>query len=575
MDVIIPLLLLMVGGAVVIFFSLKQRKENEEKERIEQEAIEQRRQLELEYRDLEYDVLQTLDFPEINVVSYVDMHVTVKSRATLDKYDIEKFLKDHRSQLEQITQVIYHKAEVSQTVKQFLFNNNYKTHRQYSKLKGKLESLLKDAEGYRIQVDFVSTAGNHLGSKKLLICKEDIEQVNKDPSILMNKTEYNQYIKQQNEQIKQQNKEQLDKKHRKYCDFANKYIDWINSNKEKMIIKADRDILDNLGRQLFDRANNVLKIKTHDSPEWALTQQFISSVNDEIKKIAARNNQIISYYNSQDFLQIKETCVKIMGTQKEFNEYIEQKAQRIALLFGTRVVRNETVVSDENNYVRPYKKTITPFTAEVSSSVFASAENNPLEYVVKHFYPNKTQYPEQIRNLYTLVQELETLKEAKQIIENYKADYKQYLNNVPAYILEQDEAGFYQKLGFANIDESVLEVEYKFVYTSDGGKAQRSFTVPMTDETIVRLIEILENKLTDAAFRKEQRALMTKALRESIKKRDHYTCCECGNSIHKEPNLLLEIDHIMPISKGGKTEESNLQTLCWKCNRSKGNKILE
>ena len=42
---------------------------------------------------------------------------------------------------------------------------------------------------------------------------------------------------------------------------------------------------------------------------------------------------------------------------------------------------------------------INPFTAEVSANVFASAENNPLEYVVKCFYPNKERYPEQIRKL--------------------------------------------------------------------------------------------------------------------------------------------------------------------------------
>ena len=73
---------------------------------------------------------------------------------------------------------------------------------------------------------------------------------------------------------------------------------------------------------------------------------------------------------------------------------------------------------------------------------------------------------------------------------------------------------------------------------------------------------------------KEQRVLMTQKLREQIKKRDHYTCCVCGNSIEKEPNLLLEIDHIIPVSKGGKTTEDNLQTLCWKCNRSKSNKLM-
>ena len=50
--------------------------------------------------------------------------------------------------------------------------------------------------------------------------------------------------------------------------------------------------------------------------------------------------------------------------------------------------------------------------------------------------------------------------------------------------------------------------------------------------------------------------------------------CICGNSTHEEPNLLLEIDHIIPVSKGGCTVEDNLQTLCWKCNRSKSDKII-
>ena len=46
---------------------------------------------------------------------------------------------------------------------------------------------------------------------------------------------------------------------------------------------------------------------------------------------------------------------------------------------------------------------------------------------------------------------------------------------------------------------------------------------------------------------------MTQDLREAIKKRDNYTCCKCGNSVFKEPNLLLEVDHIIPVSKGGLT----------------------
>ena len=206
--------------------------------------------------------------------------------------------------------------------------------------------------------------------------------------------------------------------------------------------------------------------------------------------------------------------------------------------------------------------------------MFGSAENDPISYIIKYFYPNKSQYIEQIQKLKLLIEELETLKEAKAIIDNYKKDYNEYIQSVPQYVLDNDEAGFYSRLGLAIIDESVLNVEYKFIYTSNGGMAQRSFTVPMNEENIIELINCLENKLSYETFTKEQRALMTSKLRRHIKERDNYTCCICGNSIYAEPNLLLEIDHIIPVSKGGTTQESNLQTLCWKCNRNKGAKLL-
>lgn len=66
---------------------------------------------------------------------------------------------------------------------------------------------------------------------------------------------------------------------------------------------------------------------------------------------------------------------------------------------------------------------------------------------------------------------------------------------------------------------------------------------------------------------------MTASLKKRILERDNYTCQQCGNSVYKEPNLLLEIDHIIPVSKGGTSEPQNLQTLCWRCNRSKSDKL--
>lgn len=66
---------------------------------------------------------------------------------------------------------------------------------------------------------------------------------------------------------------------------------------------------------------------------------------------------------------------------------------------------------------------------------------------------------------------------------------------------------------------------------------------------------------------------MTSKLRTFIKERDKYTCQYCSISVTDEPHLLLEIDHKTPLSKGGMTAKDNLQTLCWKCNRSKSNKL--
>lgn len=466
-----------------------------------------------------------------------DVYVTVKSRQTLEKYDAIKFFRENSEKLTEAENIIKEKA-------------------------GSNEGT------YIIRVHYVSPAGRKSAIKDITVRQYDIDRFKNDPSLLMSKGEYNKYIKEQQ-------KEALEQKQHEYYNRVNNIIDYANKNRDSLVINGGQKQLDRLIGQLFDRTvNSIKKIKSIDSEEWSMIGEFIVRIKNEVEKIVSTNQQILEYYKSPDFVKIKETCEALMSSQREFNEYINEKVQAVSHLFGTRVIRNETINDDEYNYIRPYKKTITPFTAEVSAAVFASAENNPLEYVVKYFYPNKKSYPEQIQKLCQLVEELETLRDAKQIIENYKVEYQQYLGDVPDFIMENDEAGFYSRLGFATIDESVLTVEYKFSYTSGGGMAQRSFTVPMTEETIAELIKVLESKLTASAFAKEQRTLMTKKLREFIKNRDNFTCCNCGNSTHVEPNLLLEIDHIIPVAKGGRTVEDNLQTLCWKCNRAKSDKII-
>lgn len=67
-----------------------------------------------------------------------------------------------------------------------------------------------------------------------------------------------------------------------------------------------------------------------------------------------------------------------------------------------------------------------------------------------------------------------------------------------------------------------------------------------------------------------ERGKMTKALREQIMVRDNYTCQICGR--YMPDGFGLHIDHIVPISKGGRSVPENLQVLCAKCNLSKSNK---
>ncbi len=520
------------------------------------------------YQELEAQVLKGLGFSSWDICPNIDSYVTVKSHQALENYDETKFFKDDAQNLAQAEAAYERKCNVAAILKEFINDNEYTTHPKYKQLSNQIGLVLNNANAYRISVSYISPAGNNLGSKEIIVNKRILDKFKNDPSLLMSKSEYNKYLKDQQ-------KEALNEKQHKYYGRVNGIIEYANENREMLVIKGSQERLDNLFAQLFDRTvNNIKKIKTIDSEEWDIIGEFVNRIDKEIIQLVNDNKRILEYYESPDFLKIKDTCEALMSTQREFNEYITQKVETVSQLFGTRIVRSETVNNDEFNYIRPYKKSITPFTAEVSATVFASAENSPLEYVIKNFYPNKKMYPEQIQKLYRLVEELETLRDAKQIIENYKAEYQQYLGDVPAFVMENDEAGFYSRLGFANIDESVLTVEYKFVYTSGGGMAQRSFTVPMTEETIVELIKALESKLTVAAFAKEQRSLMTRKLRNFIKERDNFTCCNCQNSIHAEPNLLLEIDHIIPVAKGGCTTEDNLQTLCWKCNRAKSDKII-
>lgn len=71
---------------------------------------------------------------------------------------------------------------------------------------------------------------------------------------------------------------------------------------------------------------------------------------------------------------------------------------------------------------------------------------------------------------------------------------------------------------------------------------------------------------------KNRRTPISKRRRFDVFKRDGFACQYCGR---KTPEVVLEVDHIIPVSEGGENDTDNLATACFECNRGKAAKSLK
>jgi len=94
--------------------------------------------------------------------------------------------------------------------------------------------------------------------------------------------------------------------------------------------------------------------------------------------------------------------------------------------------------------------------------------------------------------------------------------------------------------------------------------------------------EYIDIKTTSGVFKLPKHIVLKKYVyipyrefspsRRNILRRDNYVCQYC--SIHLEKNQCT-VDHVLPRSRGGKHEWSNVVTCCLKCNRKKGDRTPE
>ena len=81
-----------------------------------------------------------------------------------------------------------------------------------------------------------------------------------------------------------------------------------------------------------------------------------------------------------------------------------------------------------------------------------------------------------------------------------------------------------------------------------------------------------QGKSKQSTKSRSRRRSPTPSMRFDVLRRDNFTCVYCGR---KSPKVELQVDHIIPFSKGGLTELSNLRTACFECNIGKSNKLLQ
>lgn len=111
-------------------------------------------------------------------------------------------------------------------------------------------------------------------------------------------------------------------------------------------------------------------------------------------------------------------------------------------------------------------------------------------------------------------------------------------------------------------------------YTSPAGRnryGNRQVYSTKDIENFVNQSYVLEKERESKEY---QRKILTPSLRYDILKRDNFKCVICGRTPKKD-GVTLHVDHIIPVSKGGKTVPENLRTLCSICNLGKSDKYDE
>lgn len=290
-----------------------------------------------------------------------------------------------------------------------------------------------------------------------------------------------------------------------------------------------------------------------------------------------RNIRKRRYFASEEFQAHKAAVASVVAEHNEVAQYTAEIRNRGTFYLGgstTGLQAHLAFTQNTSHYNYRRDRNVANYQApnvhNCSLQIVRNASADPLKYVMKYF--NIKADEACLADVEKLGDDIARLEDAVENLRQREASITRSINP-PAFILKYFADEFMAHVG---VELSPIRVPYPvyiFEYVSAGGNSSERSTVTLNSPTIDALIETLSQKIRYRKSAAGQRALMTTKLRNFIKARDNYACQYCSVSLATEPHLLLEVDHIHPLSKGGLSTPDNLQTLCWRCNRTKSNRV--
>lgn len=282
------------------------------------------------------------------------------------------------------------------------------------------------------------------------------------------------------------------------------------------------------------------------------------------------------YFASDEFKAVRQEIAAVVKEHNEISEYVKEIREGRSFVVGrSSTGKNAHLAESKNTSSWGYRRDKhaadygSQFVHNAGLQVVRNAAADPIKYLMKYFDIPATE--EKLQEVEELGESISRLENAVQNLKDRELSISTSVAP-PKYILKYFLKEFQEKIGLSIPAVQIPYPVYKFQYVSAGGNSSQETSVKLDSKVIDSLIETMSEKIKFKNSAAGQRALMTANFRNYIKSRDNFACRYCSVSIYDEPNLLLEVDHIQPVSKGGLSVETNLQTLCWRCNRTKSNK---